>query len=337
MFNKNPQPKHFNWKYVIRINLVCLRALGMWPEGKAGYTLTTYTFYSLLMNLFVEGHNIFQAAYISLIYQDLQALVAIFFVLVTDWNAALKIYFFVRNVRLLQHLMADLDTEEFQPKSSHQADLLKPTLNFWYRMYKMYWVITITDLFLLSAFPIIDGSYKQHRLPFWAWYPYNVTSSPLYEATYFYQVYSTWFLALGNLNMDSMTGALMMYIAAQCDLLSDNLKNLSNDDGKFNERLVLYIKHHKKIISFSNTANQFFNELTLGQFFTTCASMALAMFQLTVVGPTSSEGFSLLFYVVAMIVQNFFYCWFGNEAELRDTPSTPPVVYVFTSGVEGRL
>ncbi|CAH1367598.1 unnamed protein product, partial [Tenebrio molitor] len=117
-------------------------------------------------------------------------------------------------------------------------------------------------------------------LPFWAWYPYDAHSSPLYELTYVHQIISVWCLAMANVNMDALIAALMMFISAQCDVLSDNLKGLTGDD--FNDKLVECIKHHKRIVE-----------------------------------PLSSECYSLLFYVSAITVQIFLYCWCGTDVEVR--------------------
>ncbi|KAJ3663367.1 hypothetical protein Zmor_007648 [Zophobas morio] len=310
--------ENFVWKDTIRINILVLRFAGLWPEGVEGYKLNYYTLYSLAVIFFMNANNAFQTAYICFIYTDLQALTAIFFVLVTDWLATLKIHCFIKNARILQRLMSDLEITEFQPRNDEQVDLVRPTLKTWKIVYQAYVAVTITAVLLYCLFPLVNGTFKEFRLPYWAWYPYDTKISPNYEFTYIYQVVSIAMLASVNINMDTLIAALMMYVAIQCDILSDNLKHVKNDeDSQFVKELEYHVTHHKMILRFARDINTFFNGIVLGQFFTSAAALALAMFQLTMVAPMSSEFISLLFYISSMTMQIFLYCWYGNELETR--------------------
>ncbi|KAJ3636010.1 hypothetical protein MTP99_008864 [Tenebrio molitor] len=307
----------FSWRLAINPNIVVLKLLGLWPKGHEGYKFNLYTLYSLSMNAFVDGDNFFQTIYIFYIYSDLQALAAIVFLLFTDWLASIKAYYFFRNMNLLKELMVELQSKEFQP-NKHQRTLVQPMLKLWTFVYKAYWFSVGTTLLLLALFPIVDGSFRQYRLPFFAWYPFDTTVSPFYEITYFYQMFSICFLAIVCLNVDTLIAALMVFIISQCDILCDNLKNLQTcKKSNYNSKLIVCVEHHQKILRFADKSNQFFNEIALGQFFTSSASLALAMFQLTVVEPWSSECYSLLFYGASMVVEICLYCWFGNEVEMR--------------------
>ncbi|KAJ3663363.1 hypothetical protein Zmor_007646 [Zophobas morio] len=309
--------KKFDWKIIIRANLFILNLVGLWPKSEKGYSLNLYTFYSLVVNIAADAHNVFQAAYISLIYNDLQAITAIIFALVTEVAASIKIFYFVRRINLMQYLTKELDCEEFQPRNIQQKKMVQRTLNLWLLMYRSFWITAGTDLCFLFFFPFMDGSYKEYRLPFWAWYPFDTKKSPVYELTYIYQVLGSWFLASCDIVMDTMFAALLTYIMAQCDILCHDLRNITNGDGSYSAKILKCIKHHKKILRFAKITNVCFNEISLWQFFTSSACLAVTMFQLTVVAPVSSEGMSLLFYVCTMTLQIFLYCWFGNEVEVR--------------------
>ncbi|KAJ3663377.1 hypothetical protein Zmor_007652 [Zophobas morio] len=309
----------FNWKFTIRFNMLILKIAGLWPKGNEVYKFNRYTIYSIFaLNLFINGHNFFQAANILFVYTDLTALTAIIFVTVTDLLASVKVYYFVSNIGILKKLMVTLDGQLFQPRTLEQRSLVQPGLDSWKFTYVAFCVPVITTLILWAVFPIMDGSFREYRLPFSAWYPYNTKVSPLYELTYVYQIVSIWFLALTNVNMDTLIAALMMYVGTQCDILSDDVRNLgSRGVMEFNTKLLNCIDHHRNILSFAGNCNKFFDKIALGQFFTSSLSLALAMFQLTVVEPLSSEFYSLLFYVFSMTVQISLYCWFGNEVEIK--------------------
>lgn len=251
--------KKFDWKIIVRTNLFILNLLGLWPKSANGYSLSFYTLYAVVINITVTAHNVFQAIYISLIYEDLQAIISIIFLLVTETNGSIKIFYFVRRLRLVRCLLKELDSEEFQPRSGQQQKIAQRSLNLWMLMYRTFWFSVNTDLFLLFFFPVMDGSYKDHRLPFWAWYPFDTNRSPNYELTYIYQVTSSWFLASSNLIMDTMMAALMTYIMAQCDILTNYLQNLTDGDERYSVKIVKCIKHHKKILRYENTWHSCYN------------------------------------------------------------------------------
>ena len=237
----------FVWHLIIKTNILVLKVAGLWPLNNT-YGHNVYAIYALFINIFVDGHNVFQTAYIAFIYKDLQALAAIIFVLFTDWLASIKVYYFVRNTKILRWLMVELKCDEFQPTFLQRKSLLPPNVRSWWMIYATFSTVVVGTLIFWAIFPILDGSYKEYRLPFWAWYPFDTKTSPMYQIIYLYQVFSIWFLAISNVNMDTLMAALMTYTSTQCDILCDNLRNLKGED--FNAKLIAYIEHHKKIVRY---------------------------------------------------------------------------------------
>ena len=240
----------FNWKFTIRYNILVLKIGGLWPKGNEVYKFNFYTLYSIVaINLFINGHNFFQTANIFFVYTDLTALSALIFITITDLLASIKACYFVINVGILKNLMVTLDGQLFQPKTSAQRNLVQPNLKSWKIAFVSFWTPALATLISWSVFPIMDGSFREYRLPFSAWYPYNTKVSPHYEITYIYQVLSIWFLALSNVNMDTLIAALMMYVGTQCDILSDDVKNLgSGGVSEFNTNLLNCMNHHRNIL-----------------------------------------------------------------------------------------
>jgi hypothetical protein len=244
--------ENFDWKFTIRVNIMILKIAGLWPKGTEIYKCNFYTLYSIIsINLFINAPNFFQAANIVFVYTDLEALTALIFVTVTELLASFKVYCFVRNIAILKSLMVELDKKMFQPKNEQQKDLIRPNLNSWTLTYVVFWIPVISTLIMWAIFPVMDGSVKEYRLPFSAWYPFNTKTSPSYEITYFYQTVSVWFLAITNMNMDMFAAALMMYVGIQCDILCDDLRNLSTSvDAEYNKKLLDCIQHHKTIVKY---------------------------------------------------------------------------------------
>ncbi|RZC41406.1 7tm 6 domain containing protein, partial [Asbolus verrucosus] len=129
-------------------------------------------------------------------------------------------------------------------------------------------VMAFGTVFFWSIFPILDKSFKNYRLPFYAWYPYNTKTSPFYEITYVYQVFGTSFIALTNVCIDTLIASLNMYTGTQFDLLCDDLRNLYDPDEEgISKKLMTCIKHHKQILRFASNSNEFVNWIYFLQFF----------------------------------------------------------------------
>ncbi|KAJ3663312.1 hypothetical protein Zmor_007608 [Zophobas morio] len=315
----------FSWNQTIKINILMLQSVGLWPKGDEMYKRDLYALYAIISTIVIMGgHNFFQVMNVFFVYKNLEALTGTIFITVTDVLASIKMYFFIQNIGVIKQLMITLNSRLFQPKNSAQIDLVRPGLNSWKFMYVTFWIMTSTTVFTYSIFPFLDNSVKEKNLPFVAWYPYNAKISPLYEITYLYQVLGIWYLTVANINMDTMIAGLMMYVQTQCDILCDNLRNLGsftqtelNEGYTFNHKIIICVKHHRLMVHFAENCNRFFNMIVLGQFCTSTVVIALTMFQLTLVDPLSSASLSHLSYVTAITVQLFLYCWFGNEVEIK--------------------
>jgi hypothetical protein len=326
--------ERFNWQEIIATNIQILRIAGLWPIDT--YQLDFYTLYSTIsVNLFVTVHILFQTINVIFVYSNLEALTETILVCVAELLALFKIYTFIKNIKMLKRLMVALDSDIFQPKSRDQRLLVRPAVMLWKMIYNTLLGAAGATATLWLLFPILNGSAKRHVLPFPAWYPYDIRKSPYYELTYLHQILSTSLLVLGDYNIDMLISALMMYVGAQCDILCDNLRHLGGDSSDFASLLTHCVKHHTKILKyktpnfifsihstqkicrFSEDCNDFFSFIMLGQFFTSSVCMAITLFRLALVTPSSFEFYTLFFSILSLITQIFTYCWFGEEVESK--------------------
>lgn len=238
----------FDWLHKIKPNLIALKFVGLWPTGNKSYEPNIYTCYTVLVIIFIVcGHNLSQIINILNVYSNLKALTATIFVASINFLGAVKMYFFIKNIETIKELFIILRSNQFRPKNSEQIKLILPHLNLWKILYIGYSINVYLIVAMWSFLPIINGWIEERKLPFPAWYPFDVTRSPIYELCYVYQFICIWHITVANLNLDTIIIALMMYIFCQCDLLCDNLKNLSNNMC-YRKKLVECIMHHKAIL-----------------------------------------------------------------------------------------
>ncbi|XP_063925997.1 odorant receptor 94b-like [Zophobas morio] len=304
----------FDWKATIKINILKLKVVGLWPKGDKTYEFNVYTLWAAVsFTCIIFAHNFFQVVNIIFHMDDLQAVTATIYLNLSELLGMLKGYHVFQNMGLLKKLMVTLNSDLFQPKNVRQRQLIEPNLKIWRYNYILYWGMSGGAIFFWITFPILDNSVKDYRLPFMAWYPFDTRTSPNYEIAYMHQVIGILFVATSTLGVDTLIAALNMYTGAQLDILCDDLRHLGLAD--FNKNFMKCVRHHKEILRFCDDSNKFFNWIVFFQFFISATSIGITMFQMTVVVPLSSEFLSIMSFELAIIVEIFMYCWFGNEVQ----------------------
>ena len=229
----------FNWNLIFEPTIFSLRTVGLWPKHDS-YTTDLYTLYATIcVSLFMYINTFFQAINIFVVEIDLQAVAQTLFV-AEHIVAVLKISGLLNNTKKIKNLMKQLNDQRFQPKNTHQVEMIDNGLRLWKILYQTFqWGVLTFGTYWLSR-PILEN---RHELPFFAWYPVDIDKSPFYQIVYLYQVIALFYIALAHLKLDLLSIGLMVYIGIQCDILCDNLKHVSGLSD-----LVDCIKHHKKIL-----------------------------------------------------------------------------------------
>ncbi|XP_068910432.1 odorant receptor Or1-like [Tenebrio molitor] len=313
--------ERYDWKRVLRTNILKLKVVGLWPPDDELYKPNAYTLWAICsITILNVGHNFFQMVNMIFVFDDLHDLVQATYITLPQVVALMKTYYVVRNMKILKELMVTLSSDMFQPKNDRQVKMIKPSFSFWRVNYVMYWTMSSGAMFFWSVYPILDKSIKEYPLPFLAWYPWNTKASPMYELTYLHQIVALLFIASTAMSVDTLIAALNIYIGAQFDILCDDIKHLFDPDSaliSFNQKLISIIKHHKEIVKFAANTNKFANWIILAQFFTSAGTIGITLFQMTAVAPLSSEFFSCIAFTFSMTLEIFIYCWFGNEVEIK--------------------
>lgn len=239
----------FDWKICIKLNLLLLKVGGLWP--KINYLPDSYSFYTVIcFAVFIVGDTFFQTVNIFVVSNDLEAMTNVIYIFFTKAVAIYKISCFVKNMKIVKEFMIVANSNIFQPKNEHQKTLILPLLSAWKKLFATFFAMSWSTILLWSLFPILDRS-QGKRLPFLAWYPYDIQKSPLYEITYVYQVLSVSYCTIATIGVDVYIASLNMFVAIQFDLLCDNLKNVKfSTRRKAFEALRFCITHHQTILRY---------------------------------------------------------------------------------------
>ncbi|KAJ8969871.1 hypothetical protein NQ317_011862 [Molorchus minor] len=199
-----------------------------------------------------------------------------------------------------------------------------------------YWCLYLglqTDVFW-SVVPFIGEELKPLAR---GSFPYNLHTAKNYLLTYIFQCAVLFWNTVNCSNQDTFTCNLLIQVGLQCDILCATLdsldkfyvrdgilyENVDQDksypryDERFSktmtENLIVCIKHHKEIIRMARHIEDIHQVSVFILFIGGSIIICSVLFQLTTVPIGSFQCFMLASYAISMFVEQFIYCWFGNE------------------------
>ena len=242
--------KRFDWMDNIKINLLIMNFMGLWPTGDTSYKPGFYMLYTTVIVILVASHILSEVINIYFVRDNLEMVVGIIYIILIEIMAATKAVIVIRKMKTLKNTVKLIQSDWFQPQNNTQILLIQPSINFWKLIYKVFVTASIgCNIFWMI--PLLSSSTMKKQLPFLAWYPYDAAVSPLYEITYVFQLVSTGYLTFISINVDALICVFNVYSCCQFDLLSDNLRNLEfiNDNPcETRASLIWCITHHEQIL-----------------------------------------------------------------------------------------
>nr|ALD51382.1 odorant receptor 90 [Locusta migratoria] len=210
--------------------------------------------------------------------------------------------------------------------------------------------LVLDHLTILSwaAKPFLDrllGSDGPLSLPQDAWYPFDTTRSPYYEIAYLHQVVSLYVAATCVVTVDVFFTTLFMYVTAQLRVLNLHLRAMdcrpqltqsekitrcdkgvvaeksgdanrlpSADPPDAYAQLVHNVQHHQVIIRTVKILEDAMGPCVFVQFLFNVIVICIYAFVLAGVHSMNIGSLILcLTNLISTCVENFGYCWFGNE------------------------
>ncbi|XP_076284737.1 odorant receptor Or1-like [Lasioglossum baleicum] len=169
---------------------------------------------------------------------------------------------------------------------------------------------------------------KNRALAFRAWIPYDYSSPTLYTITYAHQAVSVFIGSFMNVAFDTLFSGLMFCIYSQLEILGHRLRNINRDQKESAKQCV---RHHIflfecKINKYSDTilndcrlvekVNKGFRVVLFIQFLSSMVLICFIFYRIVKMG-IASKTLETLVYAFCMLMQIFYYCWYGNEVKLK--------------------
>ncbi|XP_077290279.1 odorant receptor Or1-like [Arctopsyche grandis] len=312
----------------ISLCLTCLTYTGFWPPSNLnGWKLKLYYCYTTIVFIFLLGiYIVIQIVDLWIVWGDIPLMTADAFLLFTNLCQAFKMINILLRHKNIEEIinLSDNLIKEYDMKE--KKVIVKKYSNLAVKYLIFYFSITYIVNCLWALGPIITHTKK---LPFAAWYPYDIEKSPAYELTYLHQTVAIIIAASLNIMKDSLVTGLMNKAACQMELLKYSLENISNNVAEKSSdfpsilypdsvvyRLKLLVIRHTKILHMIKQIEECFGSVIMVQFSISLIIICVSAFYLGEAIRSGMVNFLASFlYLSAMIFQLFIFCWHGNEIE----------------------
>nr|XP_034178504.1 odorant receptor 94b-like isoform X1 [Osmia lignaria] len=117
-----------------------------------------------------------------------------------------------------------------------------------------------------------------------------------------------------HISCDCLIWGLLIHSCGQLEILGSRLKAIKQDDNLSAKKSARY---HNHVYEFTRMINEEFKMVIFVQFGISTLAVCFDLYVLITMKNTNMKMIMDVIYMVALLVQIFFYCWHGNELKLK--------------------
>ncbi|XP_018346345.1 PREDICTED: odorant receptor Or2-like [Trachymyrmex septentrionalis] len=172
--------------------------------------------------------------------------------------------------------------------------------------------------------PIIGPQNTDRPLPFKTYLPYSISGLYPYLATYLQHVGAIFYGVLLNVSFDSLVYGFTLHVCGQIELLCYRLSKIYKDHPKqyqidTDKGTIISecVRHQLYVHEIVRRIQSLFVWTVTILFIFSMVTLCTSIFQMSKKKLLSVGFLSLTLYLGCMLFQVFFYCWYGNELQLK--------------------
>ncbi|XP_072757296.1 odorant receptor Or1-like isoform X1 [Anoplolepis gracilipes] len=174
--------------------------------------------------------------------------------------------------------------------------------------------------------PIMGPQDTDRPLPFKTYLPYSIAGLYPYLATYLQHTGAIFYGVLLNVSFDSLVYGFTLHVCGQIELLCyrlskifKNYSDVAQYQLDLNKDVMISecVKHHLRVHEIVRRIQSLFVWTVTLLFIFSMVTLCTSIFQMSKKKILSVEFLSLILYLGSMLFQVFFYCWYGNELQLK--------------------
>ena len=230
---------------LLHLNLTILQWLGLWPcnEDSTYFKALFLRIVSCFVIIVQASINIAVIMDIVVNWGHLSNPTENIYLMACSITAIVKELTIIFRTKNIQHLVNILDNELAMPRqqgSSHYNEIVRVSMKqartFTLVFVSMctfvgisYSFVPFTDIFLAHS----SNNTSSHKpMPYTAWFPFDVTETPLYELAYFYLALNATLHGVYIPCCDALFVSLIIYLGGHFQILQSSLRHIKRDAVK---------------------------------------------------------------------------------------------------------
>ncbi|XP_025265983.1 odorant receptor Or1-like [Camponotus floridanus] len=297
---------------VMKFTLTILAIAGCWRPFSWTSLIkhALYNAYTLLIISFLYSFTFTQFMDLILNVDNPDDFTSTLFTMLTMCVSCYKIFSMWMNHENIATLIQALTMGLFKPVVPVEIEIQRKfdkMIQTYAMCYTIMIIISCAGNILISLLT----NFKERKLTFREWVPYDYSSYVIFCLTYTHQYLGIIASCFVNISCDSLIIGLLLHLCCQLTILKYRLKNITNDQSILRE----CVRHHHHIIEYAHATNARFSKIIAFQFLVSTFVVCSSLYQITKM-VLSAYQISLITYVLCILAQIFIYCWFGNKLKL---------------------
>ncbi|CAD1475180.1 unnamed protein product, partial [Heterotrigona itama] len=170
-------------------------------------------------------------------------------------------------------------------------------------------MLTVACMILFSFLT----DFSKLKLAYRAWLPFNYTVPNYYYMAYAHQIVALIGTALLNVACDVLVCGLFVHVCSQQEILKHRIKGLTKQSRPDIRKIVRF---HDYLYRYTSIIQTRFKEIIGIQLLSSTLVVCFILYRLSNT-PINSKYVEFILYLVCMMMQIFFYCWYGNQLKLK--------------------
>ncbi|XP_063994093.1 odorant receptor 46a-like isoform X2 [Diachasmimorpha longicaudata] len=310
-------------------NFQIFTRFGVWlpPEWSSRRRRLLYKTYSTFVTIMLYSMFIFQFIGVFGSIGNVNDLVESIYTSATVVNLGWKMFNLLEKRGDIVRLLGLLETDVCQVQSRREEEIQeKCNQRIWNRtkFLCLFFETTCVTLILTS----IVKNIPDRSLPLKAWVPFNYVDGYFYWPVYLHQVLGLIYVGMIHASYDTFVVGVMLILCSQLKILQHrnsemNLLKKRTPGAVVNPKILEKefvmnsVKHHQLLQQFAETFNNIIIYVIFIQYSVSSFVTCVTAYKLVNLEAGDPEFAFTILYCSSMIIQTFFYCWYGNEVILE--------------------
>lgn len=218
------------------LHLYIIKVILYWPSFSTNHT--KQTIYKILSGVKVTIGVILYVAIQCITVcesKDLKQMIENLITVFTNLNYLSKAISFMYNTKKIRQIFEDFKSDIYKERDEESKLIITDGMKRWRTIFYFYLSLCSVTVTSWGIFPIVHKT----GLPFNYWYPFDVTTTPMYELAYTYEMFGMYIIAASHIALDAVMAGIMAFISTQIDVLNHTLRLMNTDKVIQNEMQLL--------------------------------------------------------------------------------------------------